>query len=342
MQLFTLNKSFRRQDLIDEFDSLIWTERFYGDSECELVVPLQKDLINKLTTGSFLALDQSTEPLHIETFSIEEGQIKVQGISICSWLNNRFVRTSDDHRQSVWKIRDQKPQQVLRTVVNQMCTASSDYLNNRKDMGLGSATRAKELIIPGLSLTSYNIKNDPDKKLAAVLIPYGPVYDALRKIAEQHHVGMQIFLNPSDYSLKFRTYKGTNRTSNQKVNAIVRFSPLTDSLAKVNELRSIVDYKTLVYSYASNLEKVDADPGTGTNMQDIQSTPGVARRSPSEGKYTGFDLRAEITLESDIKVANDINKTDPRGDLAGMRQELRDIGTIERTKKCVNIRSYAV
>jgi hypothetical protein len=263
--------------------------------------------------------------MHIETANItDDGKLKVQGISICSWLNNRFVRTSDDHRQNVWKIRDQKPQQVLRTIVNQMCTKNSDYLNNRKDMGLGSAARAKELIIPGLSLTSYNVKNDPDKKLNAVLVPYGPVYDALRKIAEQHKIGIQVFLN-TDYTLRFRTYKGTNRTSNQKANKVVRFSPVMDSLAKTSELRSIADFKTLVYSYASDLEKVDADPGTGTNMQDIQSTPGVARRSPQVGKYTGFDLRAEMTLEGDIKVANDINKTDPRGDLAGMRQELRDI-----------------
>jgi hypothetical protein len=288
------------------------------------VVPLQKTLVNKLSAGTFLAIDQSREPMHLETMNIEEGKIKVQGISICSWLNNRFVRTSDDHRQSVWKIRDQKPQQVLRTIVNQMCTKNSDYLNNRKDMGLGSAARAKELIIPGLTLGSYNAKNDPDKKLNAVLVPYGPVYDALRKIAEQHKIGMQVFLN-TDYTLRFRTYKGTNRTSNQKTNKVIRFSPITDSLAKSSELRSIADFKTVVYSYASDLEKVDADPGSGTNMQDIQTTPGVARRSPQEGKYTGFDLRAEITLEGDIKVANDINKTDPRGDLAGMRAELRDI-----------------
>jgi Siphovirus ReqiPepy6 Gp37-like protein len=325
MELYTLNKSFQRVDLIEEFDSLIWTERYYGDSECEVVVPLQRPLLNKLEAGTFLAIGESREPMHIETANItDDGKLKVQGISICSWLNNRFVRTSDDHRQSVWKIRDQKPQQVLRTIVNQMCTKNSDYLNNRKDMGLGSAARAKELIIPGLSLTSYSVKNDPDKKLNAVLVPYGPVYDALRKIAEQHKIGIQVFLN-TDYTLRFRTYKGTNRTSNQKANKVVRFSPVMDSLAKTSELRSIADFKTLVYSYASNLEKVDADPGTGTNMQDIQTTPGVARRSPQVGKYTGFDLRAEMTLEGDIKVANDINKTDPRGDLAGMRAELRDI-----------------
>lgn len=333
MKLYTLNKKFRRQDMIEEFESLIWTERFYGDSECEVVLPLTHDSVNLFAQKQlppFLAIDQSRELMHIETLSIEEGKIKIIGISVCSWLNNRFVRTSDDHRQRVWKIVNQKPQQVLRTIVNQMCTANSDYLNNRKDMGLGNAARAKELIIPDLNLASYKAKDDSDNQLPAVLIPYGPVYDALRKVAEQHKIGMQTFLNTDDFTIRFRTYKGTNRTTNQnpKKNEIVRFSTVMDSLAKVNELRSIAEFKTLVYSYASDLEKVDVDPATGAGHEDlrfIQTTPGVARRSPQEGKYTGFDLRAAMTLEGDIKIQNDINKTDPRGDLAGMQKELRDV-----------------
>src|SRR5580765_8642145 len=96
MELFTLNKSFQRVDLIEEFDSLIWTERYYGDSECEVVVPLQRPLLNKLEAGTFLAIGESREPMHIETANItDDGKLKVQGISICSWLNNRF-----DHRSS--------------------------------------------------------------------------------------------------------------------------------------------------------------------------------------------------------------------------------------------------
>lgn len=331
MQLFTLDKSFQPQVLVEGFDSLIWTERFYGNSECQVDLPLTPAFISLFTQKqlpAFLVIDQSTEPMHIETMTIEEGKIKIMGISVCSWLNNRFVRTSDDHRQSVWKITNQKPQQALRTIASQMCMASSDYLNNRKDMGLGNAARAKELIIDGLKLASYNVKTDPDNKVAKILVPYGPVYDALNKIAVQHKIGMQVFLNTDDDTLRFRTYKGTNRTSKQKTHAIVRFSPVMDSLAKVKELRSVADFKTLVYSYAANLEKVDVDPLTTPGHEDlrfIQTTPGVARRSPTEGKYTGFDLRAEMVLEGDIKIHNDINKTDPQGDLAGMQKELRQI-----------------
>ena len=39
MEPYTLNRNFLKQDVIDEFQSIIWTERYYGDSEVELVVP---------------------------------------------------------------------------------------------------------------------------------------------------------------------------------------------------------------------------------------------------------------------------------------------------------------
>lgn len=349
MDLYTLNGSFKRVDMIEEFDSLIWTERFYGDSECEVVVPLQKTFIDTLAAGTFLAIDQSQEPMHIETLSIEEGKIKVTGISVCSWLNNRFVRTSDDHRQRIWKIVNQKPQQVLRTIVKQMCTPQSTLLGSG-NMGLGdkgsttAKNREKELIIKELKLDSYDTKSDPDNKIAKCAIEYGPVYDALRKIAEQHKIGMQVYLNTDDFTLRFRTYKGTNRTSNQNKNKPIRFSPVMDSLAKASELRSIADFKTLVYSYASDLEKIDVDPAEGaghTDLRDIQTTPGVARLGKT-GAYTGFDLRAAMTLEGDIKIQNDLDH-DHHVDGLGLKQkELRDILDDRATKELKqhpNIRS---
>jgi len=100
MELYTLDRNYSRIDVIEEFYSVIWTERFYGDSECEVVVPLRADLFSKLAEGTLLIIDKSTEPMIIETRSIEDGRIKVIGISVLSWLNNRFVRNSVQHQKT--------------------------------------------------------------------------------------------------------------------------------------------------------------------------------------------------------------------------------------------------
>ena len=98
---------------------------------------------------------------------------------------------------------------------------------------------------------------------------------------------MQIALESATdagYSLKFRTYRGLNRTSSQSVNEQVRFSPEMDSLTDIKELRSISDFKTNVWTFAP------ANPG------ELAGTPGYS----NYGSYSGFDLRAMMVFCEDI------------------------------------------
>jgi len=231
-----------------------------------------------------------------------------------SWLNNRFVRNSVQHQKTQWKITNLHAGEILWTIVRQMCTDKSTIIGTNK-MGLGNAAREKELIIPELKLESQDTTG---KKISKVLVPFGPVYDALRTIAEQYKVGMRISLKDSDKTLRFRSYKGTNRTSNKNTNPknpIIRFSPTMDSLASVNELRSVAGFKTLVYSYASSLAKIDTadNPGLPNVWLQQDNKPGISRRTTEEGKYTGFDLRAKILLATDIQIKNDLDEDDKNG-----------------------------
>ena len=71
MEVFTLNRKFLQQEVIDVFHSIIWTERYYGDSEVELVVPLTSEMIQKLMPGMFLGIGESDEVMILETMTIE-------------------------------------------------------------------------------------------------------------------------------------------------------------------------------------------------------------------------------------------------------------------------------
>lgn len=335
MELYTLDRTLAKLDVIENFESLIWTERYYGDGECEVVIPFNKKLIDKMVSGRFLAIDQSEEPMIIETFKVEEGKIKVSGISVLSWLNNRFIRKGGDHRRTNWKIMNKKPGEILWTVVREMCTAPS--LGSGK-MGLGPGAtgeaRERELIIPGLKLGAQDTSGS---KVKRTLVPFGPLYDGLRKVAEQHKVGMQITLRDDDTSLRFRSYRGRDLT---KGNDQVRFSPAMDSLINPNELRSKGQFKTLAYAYASGLEKVDTadendDPDTWLQQD---NKPGMYRRpgSKTEGNYTGFELRAMLVLADDIAVKNDLAEEGKSGEdtVAEIRADVIE-ALNDRAKKAV-------
>lgn len=285
MEPYTLGRDFHKESIIDGFSSIIWTERYYGDSEVELVVPATSDMIRRLPKGTFLGVDNSSEVMILETVSIEDGKLKVTGIALLPWLNNRFVRASASHEDRYWNVPNKKPGEILWHIVNKMCVAGSEYLNGTVNTGISNP---QILAIPGLGLRDYDISGP----LITVGVPYGPVYDALREIATTFEIGMQITLDAVtdiSFTLGFRSYKGLDRTSNQTENPPVRFSPHMDSFTDIKELQSIAALKTLVYAFAPGLTGDDAA---------LATVPGVS--SLTGPQYVGFDLRALLVFADDI------------------------------------------
>ena len=281
MEPYTLDRNFHEQSVIDGFNSIIWTERYYGDSEVELVVPVNASMLQNCRLGTFIGLDDSDEVMILETMNIKDGALKFTGISILPWLNNRFIRVSPAHEDRYWYISGGTPGKTLWDIVNGMCVVGSPYL---VDATMGVANAA-QLAIPGLGLHNYDTVGDP----ISVGVPYGPVYDAMKEIATTYQVGMQITLDSvtdTSFFLGFRSYRGLDRTSDQIDNPSVRFSPQMDSFTNIEELQSIAALKTLVYAFA---------PG---NPDGLATTPGVSALSGSQ--YTGFDLRALLVFAEDI------------------------------------------
>jgi hypothetical protein len=287
MEVYTLDRNFHQQDEIDVFHSIIWTERYYGDSEVELVVPAEMPMIKKLKPGLLLGVAGSDRIMILETMTIENEKMKFTGQSLLPWLNNRFVRATSDPKAESWSVGPGTPGWILWAIVYWMCCQGSPYLNGTINTGIPNPER---LVIPGLGLDDYDKSGDS----ITVKVPYVGVYDALREIATTHRIGMQITLRSvtdTSYSLGFRSYRGVDRTSSQSVNPPVRFSPQMDSLRDIKEVQSIAALKTLVYAFAKN------NPGG------LATGPGVA--SLTGMQYTGFDLRALQVLTSDI--TNDPN-----------------------------------
>ena len=288
MEPYTLTRGFLKKDVIDQFESLIWTERYYGDSEIEIVVPATPEMINKLPVGSLMSLYESDEVMILETMDIKDGNLKLTGISLLPWLNNRFVRTTPNHEDRYWYLEGGTPGWTLWAIVYYMCCNGSPYLNGTYPTGV---TNPEQLVIPGLGLNNYDQSGD----ILKVGIPFGPVYNALKEIATTFEIGMQITLDSASdtsFFLGFRNYKGLDRTSGQSINSVVRFSPQMDSFTNIKELQSIAALKTLVYAFAPGLKpENETDPP-------LTTVPGVSALTGPQ--YTGFDLRAQQVFAEDI------------------------------------------
>lgn len=282
MEAYTLNRQFQRVDVIDAFESFIWTERYYGDSDCQLVVPATKESLARFPVGTFLEHQDSQEIMILEIGDMEDGKATITGTSLLKWMNNRFTRSTAAPADRYYNIPANfiGPGQILWQIFQYIVITQGPD-------GIPSPYRER-LLIPNISLKSV----DYDGPLIGVAVPYGPLYDVLREIAEAWEIGMSITLEevtPTDYELGFRTYKGNDRTSAQSVNPIIQFSPNMDSLTDIKELVSIADYKTEAWVFAPS------NPGGLA----AASGPGYAAADGAAGA-TGFDLRAIMVFADDI------------------------------------------
>ncbi len=273
MDLYTLNEYFLANEIVDEFVSAIWTERYSKAGDVQIVVPATVANITKLKEGNFLALRGSKEVMLLETQSIEKNLLTVTGQTLPTFLNQRFAwfknpaSAAVDQRIAEYVDSTRKPGQFIADVVDKLVINTVPFTDGWTPANL---TWDKEEI-PFLTLGAVDASGTAQR----LTLPIGPLYDSIEAIATQFGVGISLYLDsasPIDgYSLKFKTYQGVDHTTGG-AGALVRLTPDLDSLADVKEINSNSNYKNVVYVYYQGaITKFLAEPS-------LPEPEGFARR----------------------------------------------------------------
>ena len=113
MDLYVLNTNFERVEIIDSYESLIWTDRFREEGDFELYCFPAKRFIDNCQIDYYLENSESEHLMIIEgrkiTTDVDDGdRFVVTGKSLESILNRRVI----------WK--DVKKNGPIQTVVQQL------------------------------------------------------------------------------------------------------------------------------------------------------------------------------------------------------------------------------
>lgn len=286
MDLYTLSSSFLAVDYVDEFVSAIWTERYSTHGDVQIVLPATNENIDKLVPGTFLALRGSREVMICETQVIENELLTVTGRTLISFLDERFMwYKNPDSSDAAIRIVDYtedlvKPGTFLGNVVTKMAISPVTLGGLYVDADLDWVNEA----IPGLTLGAIDASGTSKR----MTLPIGPLYSGMADIALKEGVGMSLYLESADpidgYSLKFTTYVGVDRTSDQVLVPLVRLSPDFDTIGELKEVRSISGYKNVVYVYYQGEITEHIDPNW------VGEPEGFERRSmvrDAEGEPVG-------------------------------------------------------
>lgn len=260
MDLYTLTDQFLAKDVIDQYVSAIWTERYFEAGDTQLVVPATEEAMEKLKDGTFLALRGSKEVMELQTQSIENDLITVIGTSLVEFLDQRLSwfqsPTATDSLISDYMDETRKPGEFIAHVVDRMVINPTLYTSGFSSVNLDWALEVIEHLELGDVDTSGTVER--------LTMPTGPLYTGIKQLARKAGLGISLYLDSADplagYVLKFTTYKGKDRTTGSAY-SLIRLSPDLDSLSDLKEVRSRANHKNVCYvSYNNEVSVHYEDP----------------------------------------------------------------------------------
>lgn len=278
MEVYTLDALLRRENVIDKFESLIWSERMRAEGDFEMI--LHSTLANRIRVkvDTRLAMNRSKRVMVVEvvedtTDADGRSLLKVKGRSIEAILRDRIAKANltDLVTEPKWIITD-TPAAIARKIFHDICVLG--------ELDLGD-------IIPFVTETSaYPVSTIGEPtEIITVEIDLSSVYDAIKSLADLYDMGFRMVRIDDSSTLYWDVYMGSDRTSAQTSLPAVIFAPDLDNLQNTTELTSTALYKNVAYVFSkAGFEVVyplDVDPS-----------------------IEGFERRALFIKADDIEVAD--------------------------------------
>lgn len=253
MELYSLTKSgtswYQRDEIIEGYSSLIWSEKFNSIGEIELEFPLDIGLKQGLRIGDFLGLDKSNHMMWVHTIEIVQNDD-----------GERIMKVKGDDAISILK---------WRTAWGNLNPLGSNSRYNRSGTPEEIITGIVDKAILGENRTPFDPTNDPlpySRMALSGQLPQGnlvptatmtyqierpmSVYDYIVPVAEAYAIGFRLYRWNDDGYLYYQTYYGTNRTTDQTTVDPVIFSNQFDNIKNISTLESDKDSPTSYYLYS--------------------------------------------------------------------------------------------
>lgn len=277
-----LKPDLKTHAIIDDYESVLWIERYAEYGEFELYTPLTKTMVNALKLNYYLYLSDSEQVMIIEKIDIqtdaESGyHLVVTGRSLESILDRRIV----------WN----------------QTTISGNFQNGVKKL-LNENAILPDIparTIPNLEFVTSTSSDITSLQVESTQFKGTSLYEAVKTLCDQVQAGFLMWLDGTTF--KFKLYVGKDRTYNQNVRIPVIFSSKMDNLVSSEYTESYQEMKNVALVVGEKeVEHQSMGEGgeTNTETERVPVTT-VAGSSNSSGLN-----RREIYVE-----ANDVsNKSD--------------------------------
>ena len=292
---YTLDDSLHRDQLIEEFESFIWTERYSDLGDFVIVTKSTFENRSLLAPGTRISKAGSTYIGVVDTvddFTDQEGKrmINVTGKFFENILNDRMAMPALANllETPAWVLTG-TPGDIARQAFHEICV-----------FGVLSALDTIPFFTEGTLLTPGNIPEPSD--IVTISAPPDTLFNTIKKICDTFGLGFRFVKNGDVGQIYFEVYTGSDRTSGQTVLPAIIFDPQLENLSQIRQLTSNAVTKNVAYVFSQNGAVMVYAP-TAT-----QTETGSERRvlfvNSSNTSDAGPDLTTALQQEGLIALAS--------------------------------------
>lgn len=243
MELYTLDPLYRRQDVIDVWKSLIWTERYKDLGDFQLDIVSTNRSRSLLKAGTYLAMSNSFYVMKItsvEDDDTSDGErlLTVKGTSFETILDTRVAAAAltDTTTTPKWTITD-TPTAIMRKIFHDICV---------------TGTLSAQDVLPFVVEGTFMPPNTVAEPIDPVTVDIEPmsVLSAIKQIADVWNIGFRLLRHYDTSQIYWDVYTGSDRTSSQTAIPAVIFAPELDNLQNTKELTDINGTANCAYVFS--------------------------------------------------------------------------------------------
>jgi Siphovirus ReqiPepy6 Gp37-like protein len=266
MQVYILNSSLLRTDIIEQYESMIWTERYQAFGDFQLDIDPNLADAQLFLEGTYLMIDKSDRVMYIDSVfqkKTDDGTrvLEVKGKSLEATMMgrpNNYAAIGTGAAPTPLVLGPGLPAALMRDLFDDCCRNNTVVTTDNmtpfiQPDAYSSIGRIAE------PATTVTIQTDIDT-----------LYNTLKSIADVYNLGFRIRRPLDDSKIYFEVYTGFDRTASQTARDAVVFSSALDSLTDTTDLRTAENFKNVAYVFAPNGSRIVYANGGGVGTTSLE------------------------------------------------------------------------
>lgn len=234
MIFYVLDSSFNTIYVVDEYESVLWVDRFHSCGDFELYIPASEEATNIFASDRYLYSPKSEhlmilEGLEIESDTEDGDKMIITGRSLESILDRRYIF-------SEIKI-DGSLQDGIEKILNETIISPSD--SKRK-------------------IPNFIFEKNNDERITSIKVTNKylgeNVYTVISDLCKNNKIGFKIILT-ADFKFKFSLYCGEDRSYDQDNHPYVIFAQNFDNIMNSNYVSNTSTLKNVTLVVGQEVEE---------------------------------------------------------------------------------------